>query len=124
MAAPTDLTFQELQDAFIKIGIDSVFLVDSYGNISGIDLSGILGNQATGTRFTGGGVVKFAVKFLEAYRIAPEVLNESQIPGERLIAFPTASMGSVSSGFVPVTRSSIQSRYELASAIRIVGNTG
>lgn len=114
MAAITDLTWQQLQDA---IGITGAITVVS-GKVV-IDVGLIAGATIDGLSDTG--VIKFLDKLLEAGYDAQVSANTSQTTGERLAAFSNATIGAPSSaGLVPVTRT-VGFRYLLDSATTIQG---
>lgn len=130
MPAPTDLTWQQLQDAFANAhpGVDVECLqlqpVDS-NNPNGaktLSLNITAITNMTVQDFSDAGVVKSLIMLLELARAAQEKLNEGKLAGERLAAFPAATLGAQANGFVPISRT-ISARYELASAVRIVAVT-
>lgn len=114
MAAITDLTFQQLQDAIGVTGAITVVsgkVVIDAGLVAGLTLDDLADM----------GVLKFLDKLIEAGFDAQVAANSAQIAGERLAAFNAPTIGAASSsGLVPVTRS-IGFRYVLDSATTIQG---
>lgn len=119
MPAITDLTWQQLDSAFEQLGVATPLIVDSYGNVSGINIAQILGSTVP-VPTTGTGIIKLMQKLLEACRIAQEAANTGQPAGERLAAFPLPVTGAAANGLVPVTRS-VAGRVDISSATVIIG---
>jgi hypothetical protein len=118
MAAPTDLTWQQLNDVFGYPIVAQIPAGESTTNLM-LNLT-ILSPEFLTT--DQGGVVKALMKLLELARKAQEKLNEGKPSGEKLAAFPAPTIGNQASGQVPIERR-IASRIELSSATSIVGVT-
>lgn len=118
MAAPTDLTWQQLNDIFEYPLIAQVDAGESTTNLM-LNLS-ILSPEFVATNQAG--VIKALAKLLEIARKAQEKLNEGKPAGEKLAAFPAPTIGGQANGYVPVTRA-IASRADLSSVTSIVGAT-
>lgn len=114
MAAITDLSWQQVQDALATAGAITVSgerVIIDVGVVAGITADALSDN----------GVIKFLDKFLEACADAQTAANSGQVPGERLAAFTPPTIGAPSSaGLVPVTRS-VGFRYQLDSVTTIQG---
>lgn len=121
MPAPTDLTWQQFNDAFSTLAGDIVFAITSNDNTLILNIPVVLGVSGQLTT-NNAGVIKFLTRCLEAARIAQEQLNQDKPVGERLTAFPTPTTGTPANGFVPITRT-LTSRARLASATEIIGTT-
>lgn len=124
MAAPTDLTWQQLNDAFGQTIIAQLRPNEegeSVENVLAIKIPVLLNDQQINTSDSQG-VIKALAKLIEIARIAQETLNTGKPAGERLVAFPAPVVGGASNGSVPITRS-IASRAVLSSVTQIDGAT-
>lgn len=122
MPAVTDLTWQQIRDAFAQQGfIQNPIIQGAVGDGVAqiyIDVSALLGGATQ--EFTKEGVVKAFTKLLAAARVAQEAANTGKAAGEKLAAFPAATTGTPSNGAVPITHT-ITARALLSSATQIVG---
>ena len=119
MAAITDLTFAQLSDALETTGAIYVG-EDTLGNIT-VQLSiSAINNEVINNPSTIG-VVKFLTRLREACHKAQEMVNQGQVDGEKLDAFPAAiSTGAVVDGYVQQS-GAIKSKIAVATATQIVG---
>lgn len=101
MAPKTNLTFQELQTALEADGLPSAIVVDATANKVFIDVSVLTGENITS--LSQSGVVEALYKLRKGAGAAQETVNEGQIDGERLAAFPASSFGAPVDGFVSTT---------------------
>ena len=94
MAAITDLTWQQLEDA---AGITGAIAVTGTGDAAKvmIDVSLITGTHIGA--LSAGGVVDFLIKLREFAAAAQVTANTGQSVGEKLAAFPTLTYGSLGS---------------------------
>ena len=113
MAAITDLTWQQVQDA---LGIAGAIALDT-GKIV-IDTSLVTGDTIDG--MTDMGVLKFLNKLIEACVEAQTTVNDGQVAGERLNAFSAPSFGNPTNGAVVATRT-IRFALQLDSTTQVVG---
>lgn len=119
MPAVTDLTWQQINDAFAvqNPGVDVVPITVISGKAY-IDLSVL--NDTAVAALTQFGVIKSATRFIDLARIAQETANTGKATGEKLTAFPVPTFGTLANGFAPVTRT-VTARAVLSSATQIVG---
>lgn len=126
MPAITDLTWQQLRDGFIAIGLSQVVnrtRLNPENETPGIynlilDLTKVPGWEDI--NLADEGVIWFASRFLDACKEAQNLANQNQAVGERLNAFPNAVVANSINGFVPVTRT-VVGRHDLSSSNRIIG---
>lgn len=112
MAVITDLTLQQWLN---KLPPNA--LVITAGKVM-MDVS-IVGG-ITADALTDFGVIKILANALNAAYLAQQDVNIGQITGEKLAALGTPTVGQISNGYAPITRTFV-SRSELASATNIVG---
>lgn len=119
MPAVTDLTWQQINEAFSaqNSGVDVVPITVISGKAY-IDLS-ILTDTNVTTQ-TQAGVIKATTRLLDLARIAQETANTGKVTGEKLTAFPAPTFGTLANGYAPVTRT-LTARALLSSATQIVG---
>lgn len=122
MAPITDLTFDQLNNAYQGEGEPFFVGQDLAGNLT-VLLSVALLNGTTSATLTENGVVKLMVKLRELCRGGQERVNQSQLPDEFLDAFPASSIsGNLVDGGILQT-GLIKSRIITASATQIEGAT-
>lgn len=94
MAALTDLTWQQLEDA---CGITGAITVTGTGDTAKvmIDVSLITGSHIGA--LSAGGVIDFLIKLREFAATAQTTANTNQSAGEKLAAFPTLVYGNLGS---------------------------
>lgn len=119
MAAVTDLTWQQINDAFAaqNPGVDVVPITVISGKVY-IDLS-ILNDTSISVP-TQAGVIKALTRLFDLARVSQETANTGKTTGEKLTAFPTPTFGTLANGFAPITRT-LTARAVLSSATQIVG---
>lgn len=121
MTAITDLTWQQLSDAFG--GGSQVFLgEDPQGNI-GVLISVAATNQTSDAGLASSGVVKFLMRLRDAAANAQAAANAAEGVTETLAAFPPATTeGNIADGYV-VQKGEIRAAIAVASATTVVGPT-
>lgn len=122
MAAITDLTFDQLATALDTDG--ALFIgEDPVGNISIMLSIAAINDDEAANDLAATGVIKLMTRLIEACRRAQIAVNESQVAGEMLDAFPGAtSTGTVTDGYFQQT-TSLKSKIAVSSATVIVGPT-
>lgn len=113
MAAITDLTWQQVQDA---LGVTGGITVTSSKVV--INVETILGS--TTDALSDAGVLKFLNKLLDACLDAQATANTNQATGEKLNSFGTPTYGAITNGNVLVTRT-VRLNAQLESATTISG---
>lgn len=122
MAALQDLTWTQVQTAFMALGYgNNVVTLDSYGIAASINPSQVLSVGNTTRLVEGGGVIEFVVKLLEACRIAQERANGTLPTAEKLTSFPSPTIGgTIVNNFVPLSRS-VVGKYDQGTVTNIIG---
>ena len=115
--APTDITWNQVNQSLIDMGLTAPITIDAYGNGTAININNVVSTRSASS------AVEFVSRLLEACRNAQEVANNGKVAPDRLTSFPTSTIGTATLGYVPVTRS-VVGRYELASAKKIVAANG
>lgn len=122
MAVLTDLTFQQLSDAFEGQG-DPIYVAgDINGNIGVIiSLTALSGEAVSDLGVTG--VVKAVTRLLALCRKAQAAANEPLPIGEKLAAFPAAmSNNTLFNGQIEITEM-VKSRVLIDSATKVIGSS-
>ena len=119
MAQISDLNFDDLQELGLPEG--TVFITEDPNGVTGycLSVSALSGETVDTPELEG--VVRFAMKLIDACSKVQAQLNVPQVVGEKLAAFPPpVTDGSIIDGYVS-TSVTVAARVDLGSASRIVG---
>lgn len=115
MAALTDLTWQQLAE---KLPTGAITVANG-----AVKIDATIVNNSTIDDLSKDGVVKFFSALFTAANKAQIEINQSQVDGEKLTAFSSATIGTTADGYVTLTRPFV-CRSELTSATNIIGSNG
>lgn len=104
MAAVTDLSWQQLSDAFGSQAVGHSLLrytADAYGNHLFLDLVTLLGRDVAGLTETG--VIEALLKLRELCVAAQATANTGKTDAEKLKSFPAATYSAASNSNLPIT---------------------